>query len=79
MAEGITPLEEFRQLNRSLMEKVLDRAASDPRWKQQLLDDPEAATAEFPEAQMFREMHESVMPEALPLPEEEFRQLQRSL
>jgi hypothetical protein len=58
---------------------VLDRAASDPQWKQQFLDDPEAATSEFPEAQMFEEMHESTMPEAISLPQEEYRQLQRSL
>lgn len=58
MTEG-TPLtpEEFRQLNRDLMEKVLDRAASDPAWKQRLLDDPEAAIAEagFPETEKLLE------------------------
>jgi hypothetical protein len=31
---------------RSLAEKMLDKAASDPIWKQQLLDDPEAALQE---------------------------------
>lgn len=43
--------EQMRQLNRSLTEKVLDRAASDPEWRQRLLDDPEAAMQEanFPE------------------------------
>jgi hypothetical protein len=43
--------EQIRQLNRSLTEKVLDRAASDPEWRQLLLDDPEAAMREanFPE------------------------------
>ena len=42
MAEGtpFTP-EEFRQLTRSLMEKIIDRAAEDPAWKQRLLDDPD--------------------------------------
>ena len=59
MTEG-TPLtaEQFRQLNRSLMERVIDRAASDPEWKQRLLDDPEAAIREagFPEAERLREM-----------------------
>ncbi len=63
MAEG-TPLsaEQFRQLNRDLMEKILDRAASDPEWKQRLLDDPEAAIreADFPEISRLREMLASV-------------------
>jgi hypothetical protein len=58
MTEG-TPLtpEQFRRLNRDLMEKVLDRATSDPEWKQRLLDDPEAAIAEagFPETQLLRQ------------------------
>ena len=41
--------EEYLQLRRSLAEKMLDRAASDPLWKQQLLDDPDLAlrTANF--------------------------------
>jgi hypothetical protein len=40
------------------MEKVLDRAASDPEWKQRLLDDPEAAIQEasFPEAEKLGEV-----------------------
>ena len=61
MTEGMDPtFEQTRQLNRSLTEKVLDRAASDPQWKQQLLDDPEAAmrTANFPEAQRLEEMRQ---------------------
>jgi hypothetical protein len=49
-------LEQTRQLNRSLMEKVLDRAASDPQFKQQILDDPEAAMRDFPEAQQIARM-----------------------
>ena len=59
MTEGMPPtLEQSRQLNRSLTEKVLDRAASDPQWKQQLIDDPEAAmrTANFPETQQLQQM-----------------------
>ncbi len=54
--------EQLRQLNRNLMEKVLDRAASDPEWKQRLLDDPEAAIQEasFPETRQIREMQASV-------------------
>ena len=47
---GLT-FEQARQLNRSLTEKVLDKAARDPQWRQLLLDDPEAAMQEanFPE------------------------------
>jgi hypothetical protein len=63
MTEESTPyltLEQAKQLNRSLMEKLLDRAASDPTWKQQLLDDPEVALREsgFPEIQQIRRMEE---------------------
>ena len=52
MAESTPPtFEQLRQLNRSLNEQVLNRAESDPRWKQLLLDDPELAMREanFPE------------------------------
>ena len=59
MTENTPPIpEEYRRLNRSLTEKVLDRAASDPQWKQQLLDDPEAAmrAANFPETQQLEQM-----------------------
>jgi hypothetical protein len=63
MTEGTpqTP-EEIRRLNRALMEKMLDRAASDPEWKQRLLDDPEAAIAEagFPEVRQLREMQANI-------------------
>ncbi len=62
MTESMPPVsEEVRQLNRSLTEKVLDRAASDPAWKQQLLDDPEAAMrmANFPELQQIEQMQQS--------------------
>jgi hypothetical protein len=31
--------------DRARLEAILDKAASDPAWKQQLLDDPEAAMA----------------------------------
>src|SRR3982750_786010 len=59
-ATMITPTEEYRQLQQGLTEKVLDRAASDPLWKQRLLDDPEAAMreADFPEAQRIEEMRQ---------------------
>jgi hypothetical protein len=64
MTEGTPPMtpEQFRQLNRDLMEKMLDKAASDPEWKQRLLDDPEAAMMEagFPEARQLQEMQASV-------------------
>ena len=63
MTEGIPPTaEEIRQLNRDLMEKVLDKAASDPEWRQRLLDDPEAAMMEagFPEVQRLQQMQASV-------------------
>ena len=52
MTENMLPSpEEIRQLNRDLLEKVLDKAASDPTWKQQLLSDPDTALrkANFPE------------------------------
>lgn len=64
MTEGTPPTtpEQIWQLNRSLMEKILDRAASDPGWKQWLLDDSEAAMLEagFPEARQLREVRASV-------------------
>ncbi len=59
MTENMSPTpEEIRRLNRDLMEKVLDRAASDLEWRQRLLDDPEAAMLEagFPEARWLQEM-----------------------
>jgi hypothetical protein len=69
MTEG-TPLtpEEFRQLNRDLMEKMLDKAASDSEWKQRLLDDPEAAMMEagFPEAKKLQEEEAEVSGHILP-------------
>jgi hypothetical protein len=34
-----------QQADRERLEKILDKAASDSGWKQQLLDDPEAALA----------------------------------
>ena len=40
------------EMHRSLTEKVLDRAESDPEWRQLLIEDPELAMREanFPEA-----------------------------
>jgi hypothetical protein len=80
MTENTPPnVAQLNQLHRDLIEKVIDRAASDPAWKQQLLDNPEETTAEFPETQRFLEIYQSATPEAMPVPQEEFRQLQRSL
>ncbi len=62
MTESMPPtLVQLQQLNRNLTEKVLDKAASDPAWKQQLLDDPQAAmrTANFPELQQVQQMQAS--------------------
>lgn len=63
MTEGTpqTP-EEIRRLNRDLMEKMIDKAASDSEWKQRLLDDSEAAIEEagFPETRQLREMQASL-------------------
>ena len=52
--------EEYRQLSRSLTDKMLDRAASDPTWKQQLLEDPDKAMAEanFPELTRLAEIRQ---------------------
>jgi hypothetical protein len=66
MTESMPPtLAQLQQLNRSLTEKVLDKAASDPTWKQQLLDDPEAAmrAANFPELQQVQQIQQSARPE----------------
>ena len=52
--EGQQPLSQAqsRQLRRRLAEKVLDKAESDPDWKQLLIEDSERAMREaaFPEA-----------------------------
>ncbi len=67
MAERMPPSpEELQQLHRSLNEKVLDRSASDPRWKQQLLDDPDATLREagFPEFQRIEELRQREVEEA---------------
>ena len=51
-SEQMPTPEEYRLLERTLTEKVLDRVCTDPQWKQLLLEDPEAAMQEaaFPEA-----------------------------
>jgi hypothetical protein len=59
-AAVVTPKEEHRQLLQSLTEKVLDRAASDPPWKQRLLSDAPAAMREagFPEVKRLDEIRQ---------------------
>ena len=61
----VTPIEEHKQLLQSLTEKVLERAASDPLWKQRLLSDAPVAMLEagFPELERLDEIRH----------EEEFR------
>jgi hypothetical protein len=56
----VPPTEEYGQLQQSLTEKVLDRAANDPLWKQRLLSDPEAAMrqAGFPELKRLDEIRQ---------------------
>ena len=58
-----TAREEYDLLQRSLMEKILDKASSEPTWKQQLLEDPEATLQEanFPEAKRIEELHQEEM------------------
>ncbi len=62
MTEQIPTPEEYRLLEKTLMEKILDQAATDPQWKQLLLEDPEAAMQEaaFPETHRLMEMNERV-------------------
>jgi hypothetical protein len=56
----LTPTEEYKQLSESLTDKVLDRAASDPLWKERLLTDPQAAMleADFPEYRRLEEIRQ---------------------
>lgn len=63
MEARVTP-EEYSQLQRGLMERTLDRAASDPEWKRRLLEDPQAAMMEsgFPEAQRLEEANRYLRP-----------------
>ena len=67
--EGIQPLthEQARQLRRSLTEKVLDKAASDPEWRQLLIEDPELAMreAEFEEAQQLEQQGPPTRPQEM--------------
>jgi hypothetical protein len=69
MATNVLTPEEYKQAQRSLTEKTLDKAASDPEWKQRYIDDPAAAIDEagFPEIQQIRETKEQLKP----LPQDE--------
>lgn len=63
MTESTPPnLERLRQLNRDLLEKVIDKAASDVPWKQRLLNNPDAAIIEagFLEARQIQEIQASM-------------------
>jgi hypothetical protein len=62
-ATVVPPTEEYQQLRKSLTHKILDKAASDPLWKQQLLDDPEEAMrlADFPESRQLQQANERVL------------------
>ena len=52
MTESMPPTPvQMQNMQRDLAEKVLDKACSDPQWKQQLIEDPQLAMreADFPE------------------------------
>lgn len=57
---NVPATEKYQQLNQRLTEKMLDKAASDPHWKQWLLTDLEAAMrkANFPEYQRLEEVRQ---------------------
>ena len=59
MAVTGTP-DEDRELERRLREKILEKAANDPDWRQQYVENPEDAlnAAGFDETQRLREFHE---------------------
>jgi hypothetical protein len=60
MTEGIPPnAEEYQQLDRTLLEKMLDKASSDPTWKQRFLEDSQAAMDEFPENRRLLQMYQT--------------------
>jgi hypothetical protein len=59
MTESMPPtFEQTRELNRSLTEKVLDRAESDPEWRRLYIEDSEVAMREagFPEVEQLQQM-----------------------
>ena len=58
MTESMPPtLVQMQKMHRDLTEKVLDKACSDPQWKQQLIEDPQLAMreADFPELQQLQQ------------------------
>ena len=58
MTESMPPTRvQMQNMHRDLTEKVLDKACSDPQWKQQLIEDPELAmrNADFPELQQLQQ------------------------
>ncbi len=59
-------MEEITQLKRRLQEQVLERAEADPEWRWRYIEEPEAATSEFPEAQRLRRTYESMLPSVQP-------------
>src|SRR3954454_10119471 len=61
MTESMPPTRVQRQkLRQALAEKVLDKACEDPKWKQQLIEDPELAMREanFPEFQQIQQLQQ---------------------
>ena len=64
MAEATVTQDEYRQLERDLREKILDKAANDPEWGRQYVESPDEAmqAANFPEAQKLAEMRQSLKP-----------------
>jgi hypothetical protein len=66
----INAREEYRQVSQRLTEKILDRAASDPTWKQLLLDDRATAlrAANFPEIEKLDELRHRAEVEGQMLP-----------
>jgi cysteinyl-tRNA synthetase len=54
--------EEYRELERGLREKIVEKATSDPEWMRKYVDSPDEALKEaaFPEADRIRETLQSV-------------------
>ncbi len=49
---------EIRQLQRRLNERVLKRAEADLQWRQQFIEDQDAAMSGIPEARQIRETYQ---------------------
>ncbi len=54
--------EEYRELERGLREKILEKATNDPEWMSRYVDTPDEALKEaaFPEAEKIRETLQSM-------------------